>query len=179
VKRLVNLLLAGIALLAAGGGFAAPPTEYQLKAAFLLNFARYVEWPAAKAAPGSPIRICVLGRDPFGTALAAVDGRQAQGRDVRVRVLDAADSATDCHVVFIAESEEKRVPLLLRNLAGKGVLTVSDIDGFAEAGGAVGLVNEDDRVRFDINVGTLQRENLKASAQLLRLGRTLVGHKPP
>ncbi len=179
MKRLVNLVLAALALLVAGTGVAAPPTEYQLKAAFLLNFARYVEWPAARLVPGAPIRICVVGRDPFGAALAAIDGRQAQGHDVRVRVLEAADPAADCHVVFIAESEEKRVAVLLRNLAGKAVLTVSDIDGFAEAGGALGLVNEDDRVRFDINVGTLQRENLKASAQLLRLGRTLIGHKPP
>jgi hypothetical protein len=166
-------------LLGAGVCPAAPPTEYQLKAAFLLNFARYVEWPAAKLGAGSPIRICVLGRDPFGGALVAHDGRQAQGHDVRVRAIDTVEQAGECHVLFVTESEERRVASILRSAAGKSVLTVSDIDGFAEAGGAVGLFNDDDRVRFDINLGTLQRDGLKASAQLLRLGRNFIGSKAP
>jgi hypothetical protein len=179
VKRQPALLLLGLALLGAGVCRAMPPTEYQLKAAFLLNFARYVEWPQAKLGTGLPIRICVIGRDPFNGALVALDGRQAQTHDVRVRAVDTVEQAGDCHVLFVSESEERRVASILRGAAGKSVLTVSDIDGFAEAGGAIGLFNDDDRVRFDINLGTLQRDGLKANAQLLRLGRNLVGAKPP
>jgi hypothetical protein len=175
----LTLLLIGVALAGGGEGIAAAPTEYQLKAAFLLNFARYIEWPAAKLAPGAPIRICVLGRDPFGGALVALDGRQAQSHDVRVRMLDNSEQAGDCHVLFVSESEERRVATILRGVAGKSVLTVSDLDGFAEVGGAIGLVNEEERVRFDINYATLQRDSLKASAQLLRIGRNVIGLKSP
>lgn len=179
MKRLLALLLCSLALASGGLLQAAPPTEYQVKAAYLLNFARYVEWPAAKLAPGAPLQFCVLGRDPFGGALSAFDGRQVQGHEARVRRIDDAERAGECHVLFVSESEERRVPGLLRGLAAQPVLTVSDIDGFAEAGGAIGLFNEDERVRFDINLTMLQRAGLKASAQLLRLGRNVIGAKAP
>ena len=117
----VNVWLRGlcVVLLCLVGGrpaVAAPTAEYQIKAAYLLNFARYVEWPAARVAAGQPGRACVLGRDPFGGALVGLEGRQVNGREVRVRQLDGADQAGDCHVVFIADSEERRVPGLLRLL---------------------------------------------------------------
>ncbi len=158
---------------------ATPPGEYQIKAAYLLNFARYVEWPAARLPAGAPLRLCVLGRDPFGGALAGVEGRQVNGHDVRLRQVESADAAVDCHLVFVADSEERRLGLVLRALATRGVLTVSDIDGFAEAGGAVGLVVEDGRVRFDSNLTALARDGLRASSQLLRLGRNVFGHRVP
>ncbi len=158
---------------------ASPAGEYQIKAAYLLNFARYVEWPAARLPPAQALRICVLGRDPFGGALSALEGRQVNGREVRVRQLEGADQAGDCHVVFIAESEERRLAAMLRTLSGRGLLLVSDIDGFVEAGGGIGLVTEEGRVRFDINQASLQRDGLRASAQLLRLARSVHGARVP
>lgn len=89
---------------------------------------------------------------------------------VKPRVVDGVEMASDCHLVFITDSEERRVGLLLRGLAGRSVLTVSDIDGFAEAGGRIGLVVDERRVRFDINLTSVQREGLRASSQLLRHG---------
>ncbi len=154
---------------------AAPPGEYQIKAAYLLNFARYMEWPAARLPIGALLRLCVLGRDPFGGALMGLEGRQVNGHEMRLRQIEGVDQAGDCHLVFIADSEERRLGLLLRGLAGKGVLSVSDADGFAEAGGGIGLVVEDGRVRFDINHAALQRDGLRASSQLLRLGRNVLG----
>lgn len=181
--RLPGLALRLAVLAAAGLGsavaLAMPPGEYQIKAAYLLNFARYVEWPAARLASGMPLRLCVVGRDPFGGALAGVEGRQVNGHEVRVRQVDGAEQAADCHIVFIADSEERRLGVLLRGLAVRSVLTVSDIDGFAEAGGAIGLVVEDERVRFDINQAVLLRDGLRASSQLLRLGRSVFGLKAP
>lgn len=128
---------------------------------------------------GAPLRLCVLGRDPFGGALGSLDGRQVHGHEVRVRLVDSVEQATECHIVFVSDSEERRMGLILRGLALRGVLTVSDIEGFAEAGGCIGLVTEDERVRFDINQASLQRDSLRASSQLLRLGRNLIGTKGP
>lgn len=179
MKVLLTLVLYGVTVLGSGACVAAPPTEYQLKAAFLLNFARYIEWPAQRLPASMPISICVLGRDPFADALTSLDGRRAQGHDVRARTVNAIDRAADCHVLFVSESEERRLVSILYATSGKSILTVSDIEGFADAGGAIGFVIEDERVRFDINYGTLQRDGLKASAQLLRLGRNVLGTKAP
>jgi len=179
IRRLCGRLAILIALsLGAGPAWtAALPGEYRIKAAYLLNFARYVEWPAARLPIGSPLRLCVLGRDPFGGALIGLEGRQVNGHEMRLHQIEGVDQAGGCHLVFIADSEARRFGLLLRGLAGKGVLSVSDADGFAEAGGSIGLVVEDGRVRFDINQATLQRDGLKASSQLLRLGRRVLGVK--
>ena len=171
--RLVLLLALGLA--GSPVGAAPQPGEYQIKAAYLINFARYVEWPAGRLPAGTPLRLCLLGRDPFGGALLGLDGRQVQGREVRLRQADSLEQALDCHMVFVSGSEERRMGLVLRGLAGRGVLTVSDIDGFAEAGGGIGMITEDDRVRFDINQATLARDGLRASSQLLRLGRQVLG----
>jgi len=167
--------LAALCLGGSLGWTATPPGEYQIKAAYLINFARYVEWPAGRLPAGTPLRLCLLGRDPFGGALLGLDGRQVQGREVRLRQADCLEQALDCHMVFVSGSEERRMGLVLRGLAGRGVLTVSDIDGFAEAGGGIGMITEDDRVRFDINQATLARDGLRASSQLLRLGRQVLG----
>jgi len=94
---------------------------------------------------------------------------------VRFRPVDSLEQALECHLVFVSGSEERRLGLILRGLAGRGVLSVSDIEGFAEVGGGIGMVTEDDRVRFDINQATLARDGLRASSQLLRLGRQVFG----
>ena len=179
MARPLALLLLILAAIRGGAVVAAPPSEYNLKAAFLYNFTRYVEWPEKHLAAGSPIRICILGRDPFGSAMATFEGRKSQGHDVRFRIIETVEQMADCHLVYVAESEERRVSAIIRAAAGRSILTVSDIDGFADAGGAIELVNEDDRVRFDINHGVLQREGLRASSDLLRLGRRVLGAKPP
>lgn len=180
MRRLYRIAILGV--LGLGGFFAwasPPPCEYQIKAAYLLNFARYVEWPGVRLPSGAPLRLCILGRDPFGGVLAGLDGRQVSGREVRVRQVDSVELAAECHIVFVSDSEERRLGLILRGLALRSVLTVSDIDGFAEAGGSIGLVTEDERVRFDINQASLQRDSLRASSRLLRLGRNVIGMKGP
>jgi hypothetical protein len=180
MRRLYRIAI--LAVLGLGGLLAVaspPPGEYQIKAAYLLNFARYMEWPATRLPGGAPLRLCVLGRDPFGGALGGLDGRQVNGHEVRVRQVDSVELATECHIVFVSDSEERRMGVILRGLALRGVLTVSDIEGFAEAGGSIGLVTEDERVRFDINQASLQRDSMRASSQLLRLGRNVIGMKGP
>lgn len=176
MKRLLAGLLAlSLAALPAGQPVFAQPTEYQLKAVFLLNFARYVEWPADRLPDGEPIELCVLGRDPFGPALDAIDGKQAQNREVRVRLLAIAEQAESCHVLFLSGSEERRLTSVLRAVENLPILTVSDVEGFVGAGGAIGFATVDDRIRFDINALALQRSRLKPSAQLMKIARAIVG----
>lgn len=172
MRLIVTTLLALMLSFPLGVASQAPPSEYQLKAAFLLNFARYAEWPAL---PPGALRICLLGRDPFGAALGALEHRQVQGREIKVVLLGSVSQATTCQVLFISDSEERRSATLLRSLEGFPVLTVSDMEGFVDEGGAIGFVLVDDRIRFDINNAVIQREGMKLSAQLLRLARRVSG----
>lgn len=154
----------------------APPSESQVQAAFLYNFAKYVEWPAEIfPTRDAPITFCVVGNDHFGAALTAIDGRKAQGRTIRVRRGVAPDELGACQVAFVADSEERRISAILAGTAAQPVLTVSDIEGFAEAGGAIGFVRADQRVQFEVNAQTLQRSHLRLSSEVLKLARTVIG----
>ncbi|MBI2289051.1 MAG: YfiR family protein [Betaproteobacteria bacterium] len=154
------------------GADPAVPSEYAVKAAFIFNFAKFTEWPtAASGATRGQIVLCAFVGAPYGAALAAIDGKSVQGRIMRVRRGVRPDEIKSCHMMFIAEPEERRIPELLRVVKGSPVLTVGDVDGFAEAGGMIGLINADNRVQFEINNEAAQRANLKISSQLLRLAR--------
>ncbi|MGB0127571.1 MAG: YfiR family protein [Rhodocyclaceae bacterium] len=169
-----------IGLSASGLGYpeAGGPAEYQVKAAFILNFAKYVDWPAESfPSKESPLNLCIIGRDPFGTALGTIEGRTVHGRPLRIRRNVAAEDTGGCSIAYVSESEERRVPVVLKTIGTQPVLTLSDLDGFAEAGGAVGLFLAEERLQFDANFTALQRANLKASAQALRLARTVFGMK--
>jgi len=172
--RTLLVLAAGVLLLLGSARAQPTLTESQAKAAFVLNFARYVEWPErAFPARETPLSICLLGRDPVGNALLALEGRQVQNRVVTVRRLANADEARTCHVLFLAESEERRLVHALRGLIGLPVLTVGDTDGFIDNGGAIGLVQGEGRLQFEVNRHVLDQAQLKASSNLLKLARNL------
>lgn len=177
--RPLRAALCALATLAALAGSAAARAqhalpEHQLKAAFVLNFARYVTWPErAFAGRDASLVICVIGRDPAEVALADLEGKQAQGRTVRVRRAVAAEDSAGCHLAYVGESEARRLAPTLREL-GSRVLTVSDTDGFVDAGGAIGIVRGENRLQFEVNRGALDQGELKASAQLLRLARIVL-----
>lgn len=162
--------------LAGTGGVRGQDTlsENQIKASILLNFARYVEWPAtAFATAEAPLVFCMVGRDSKGFALAGLDGRTVGKRSVVVRAEVRGEEAQACHVAFIADSESRRVPLVLRAIGQRPVLTVSDIEGFIDAGGTIGLVLTESRLKFEVNREALNLQQLKASSHLLRLARNL------
>jgi hypothetical protein len=161
--------------LSAGAGGQTTLTEAQAKAAFVLNFARYVEWPSsAFASREAPVVACLFGRDGLGTALAALEGRAVQNRTLKVRRSASVEELKGCHVVFIAESEERRIVPIVRGLMGHPVLTVSDSERFIDSGGAIGLVYGDERLQFEVNRQALEQAQLKASASLLKLARTIL-----
>lgn len=148
-------------------------TEEQLKAAYLVNFLKYIEWPAASVRP--TFNICLFGRDILGPYLAVYEGRSISGREIRIRRVSSAEQMNDCHEVFVPDTEEARLGVVLRWSEKWPVLTVSDSDVFVREGGAVGLVTSAGRLQFDVNLDALHRAGLKPSSQLMRLARRTVG----
>jgi hypothetical protein len=154
-----------------------PPTEYEVKAAFLLNFARFVEWPPGELQP--PV-VAVLGDDPFGAVLDETFGARDGGTAAwQVRRLTRLEDGVRSGILFISRSEEDRLPSILARLRGAPVLTVSDIPRFAERGGIIGLRLEQRKVRFDIAPGPAQESGLKLSSQLLKLARIVPAAEAP
>jgi hypothetical protein len=166
------MLAAGLCVGQARGDARAP--EYQLKAAFIYKFATYIRWPATTGADGTrPFVIGVIGNDPFGRALDAVmQGQSVQGKPIIVRRVAEMEDAPGCDVLFVSASERGHLRQIFAAVRGAPVLTVSDMDQFAELGGMINLVTtEDNHLRFDINKGAIDRAGLKAPSQLLRLAR--------
>jgi hypothetical protein len=157
------------------------PLEYQVKAAYLLNFTRYVEWPEqAFTSPTAPIDICVLGTDPFEGALEqAVAGRLTRNRPLIVHLRRTASEARYCPVVFVPGPVWRRNRGVLDQLRGHGVLTVGESREFAEAGGIIGFVIEDASVRFVVNLAARDRAGLRISSRMLALAEDLVGQEEP
>ena len=170
------LLISFIAAPAPSQAEPSPPSEYQVKAAFLYNFAKFVEWPAEALPNDQPFTIGILGSDPFdGLIDEAVAGKTVRDRSIMIKRFSKAEEATGVQILFISNSEEERVPRILKRLGHASVLTVSDIDRFAEQGGMVQLEVEQSRVHFAINVAAVERAGLKPSSQLLKLARIVNG----
>ncbi len=153
---------------------AAPPTEYQIKAAFLINFTRFIDWPADKLPrPDTPIEIGILGDDPFGSDIDAMArNNTAGGHPLRIVRLATLEEIGLCHIVYISESASDRVSRgFLEGLGEASVVTVSDIRDFAQAGGMIGFRMRDKKVRLDINNRAAERAGLKISSKLLNVAR--------
>ena len=167
-----SVLGCAIAWLAASPARAQPPTptEYQIKAAFLYNFARFVTWPTtAFADSASPFVFGILGSDPFGAELdEAVKGHEIEGRPVRFNA-SVRSGAGSCQLLFVGASEAENLSSLLAALRARPILTVADILDFARQGGHIQFVTEGSKVRFEINVGSADRARLKIGSKLLRL----------
>jgi hypothetical protein len=152
--------------------------EYQVKAAYLYNFLKFVEWPeSAFPDPLAPIVIGISGNDPFGNSLPQVIiGKTVQGRDLVIHKYHSGEDMHGAHILFISPSEKKRLPQILSSLSGSSVLTVSDAAGFLDAGGMIQFLPENDRVRFAINVDASSRAKLKMSSKLLSLAKVVGGN---
>ncbi len=144
-------------------------SEYKVKAAFLLNFGKFVEWPSEALVDGE-LRICVLGNDPFGSTLdKTLAGRSVGSNKVKPLRVSAADGARGCQIVFVSESEKAHVDQIVSTFRGSPVLLVSETDRFVKRGGMINFVEVDSKVRFEINEGAAKQAGLKISSQLLKL----------
>jgi len=145
--------------------------EYQVKAAFLYNFAKFIEWPSnAFHDPDSPIRICVLGKDPFGEALDSIKNKNVGARKLVIERLRRSDSLDKCQLLFISDSEKNNLPEILKGVKKWPVLTVGDMQGFIQSGGIISFVSKGNQVSFEINLDAVERSKIKVSSQLLQVG---------
>lgn len=175
--RAVKSLLAALTLLAAPatGRAEAAATEYELKAAFLYNFTKFVEWPAAAFHDDrSSLRLCVLGEDPFGGSLQAIAKEEVAGRKVTVLRSDLLSDPSGCQILFVSRSEEGRLTAILEAVRDAPVLTVGEMEGFLEVGGIINFILQGSKVRFEINQESAERAGIKISSKLLRLATRVV-----
>jgi hypothetical protein len=147
--------------------------EYQIKAAFLVNFLQFVTWPPnAFTNADAPFCIAVLGEDPFGAALdQTVQGEKVNRHKIVVQRAHRIEDCKDCQMIFVSRSEEKNLSVILARLDSGPVLTVGETRDFARRGGVINFYLEGKKVRFEINPAVAQRGKLKISAQLLSLGK--------
>jgi hypothetical protein len=148
-------------------------TGYEVKTAFLFNFAKFIEWPASSfTGPGAPFAFCVLGQDPFGNILDdALHGKMIAGRPLEVRRLKEKSEARHCQMVFITSAESAHIAEILAGVSGANVLLVGESTGFAASGGTIEFTLEDNHVRFTINTDAATRSGLMFSSKLLALAK--------
>jgi hypothetical protein len=153
-------------------------SEYLIKAGFIFNFAKFVEWPQTTfAQPDSPIVIGILGTDPFGAIIdQIVQDKKIGGRGFVVKRLKWGADPKDlkeCKILFVGASERIHIDELVQIVRGLPILTVGETPGFAERGGVIRLVLEDNRVRFEVNVDAAHQAGLTISSRLLTLARII------
>jgi hypothetical protein len=175
--RLVTVILLGSLLAVRARG--QEIEEYHVKAAFLYNFAKFVEWPSqAFKTPQDPIAVCVLGHNPFGNTLEEViRGKSIEGRALAFRQVADAEEARACQILFVSSSEGKRFRSLYGNLKPEGILTVGEAQGFAADGGVINFKLDGGHVRFEINVDAAEHEQLRISSKLLSLAQIVKTEK--
>ena len=174
---------------AAGGAAGADPTrtaepasygEYLVKAAFLYNFAKFTEWPSDAYANGAaPLRVCVLGQDPFGTALETIEGKRIKQRLVATLRIARLDQARRCQVLYISASERDRLGAILARLGREPILTVTDLPGLDPPGAMINFQTVADKVRFEIDTDHAAFAGLSFSSKLLSLAKTYAGRFGP
>ena len=174
-RRLVAVpLLLALALAGTPSSHASDHVDSrEVKAVFLVNFLSFAEWPAAKLGPsGGRLTVAVLGDPSFAAMVEhAAAGRMIGGRTIAVHAVESPEHAAAAHLLFIASSQARRLPAVLRAVADGTVLTVGDTDGFAQEGVAINLYTFDNRVRIEVNSTAAARAGVKLSASLMRLAR--------
>jgi hypothetical protein len=168
----LNLMVgAAVGLPGGASGQQSAPSEYQMKAAFLYNFAKFVEWPPAVLPENSTLVIGVLGDDPFDATLEnTIRNKNVAGHPITCRRIKSPNDVKGCHILFISSSEKKRWPEISGALAGSSVLTVGENwDNFTDTGGMIYFFMDDRRVCFDINAEAARRASLSISSKLMLL----------
>lgn len=149
--------------------------EYAVKAGFLYNFCKFVEWPEeAFEHEDDPLMIGILGEDPFGSLLdKTVRDRTAQSRNIVIKRFRTLVDMEPCHVLFISKSEQEMISEILEKAKTSALLTVSEIEGFSRQGGIITFITVENKVRFEINREAAEGVGLHLSSKLLRLATTI------
>ena len=165
---MVRLAIAVLFACAVGVGHASVRSEYELKAAFLFNFTRFVSWHEPPS-DNPPLVVCVIGDNPFGDLLDPLIGKRSQGRDLELNYVRDPSGISACNVLFISASESRNLSALLALAQEYQVLTVSDIAGFVQAGGVIGYVQRGNVIRFEVNLAAAAANGLSVNSRLLEL----------
>lgn len=173
-KHILRSFLPGLCLcLALSTAVAQPesPREYDVKAVFLFNFARFAEWPEVRSGkPENALVIGILGDDPFGSALdRAVQNETIRELPIVIRRAQRIEDLPSCNMLYISIKDTQKVQAILRSLAGRGVLTVGEGEDFIRAGGIIAFRTQQQRIRFQINLDVAEREGFRISAKLLKV----------
>jgi YfiR/HmsC-like len=147
------------------------PTDYEVKAAYLYNFGRFVEWPGKVAGDqGGSFTVCVLGQDPFGPSLdATLAGETIGGKTIIAKRITSAEESDNCQILFLSPQADSRLNKIIADLDKKAVLTVSDMPQFVKRGGMIQFVLEGKKVRFEVNLTATQHAGLTLSSELLKV----------
>ncbi len=141
-----------------------------LKAAFIYNFAKFTHWPEKlPGEQGAPLSLCIAGEDDLADTLGRLKGRLVKGRQLHTQTFKGTQIPGNCHVLYVAASEQKRYRGLVKAVRGQAILTVSELPGFARTGGIVELTRAHGRIRFIINLGLAREAGLEISPRLLAL----------
>ncbi len=192
ISRLLVPILVLLACLLAADAYpdskSAQYKEYEVKAAFMYNFLKFVDWPEEKMArSGNQVIIGIIGEDPFGAAADIFKDKKVEDRDVVVKRFEGIEqlkkkadkdkqleALKTCHLLFICPSEQKQANEIIDIVGKNGVLTVGDTDGFIESGGIISFMLEENKIRFDINLTAAEKAGLKIRSQLLRLAKKVI-----
>jgi hypothetical protein len=149
-----------------------PDSPEYLKAAYLYNFTKFVEWPPEAFKDNlSPINLYILGADPFGVTLDSIKNRMVQGRRLNIKHVNHIEEISGCHILFISASEKENLRSILRALKNSTILTVSEIERFGQRGGIINFILVENKIHFEINPDAAQQSGLKISSQLLKLAK--------
>jgi hypothetical protein len=144
--------------------------EYEVKAAFIYNFAKFVEWPEGAFSSGNAaINLCVTDEGPSMKAFESVRGKTVKGREIVVGQCDEIQDIAACHILFVSSSGKKRPGQVLEAVKGRRILTVGDEKGFARLGGIINFITVDNKISFEINPDAAKRAGLEISSKLLKL----------
>lgn len=174
-----NLLRSVLLVLLLGAQSAQPGhaelSAQQAKSAYVFNFIKFVEWPAHAIKTGDKIKLCVVGDDGLHASLSALNGRKVGEYELQVRASTEPARLDSCHVLFIGDRERRRLVPIIKSLDDAHALTISDIPGFAERGGGIGLLHDDDRMLFEVNLASTRKAGLRLSGQMLNLAANVFG----
>lgn len=147
------------------------PNEYRVKAAFILNFARFVEWPPDAYSESGVLVVGIIGDNPFGNSLDQLHGSTVNGRRISIRRLKVGDYLRSCQILFVSSSERNRLGKIFGDVRGGTVLTIGELPQFNQVGGVIKFVIDDYKVRFEINAGAAGHARLRVSSKLLALSK--------
>jgi hypothetical protein len=147
------------------------PDEYQVKAAFLYNFVKFIDWPDETLVNNTAITLCIIGRDSFEESINHIEGKTVRGKALTVKHIKTPQEAGSCQLLFISPSEKDYISQILQEIRDYSIITIGDYEGFAQQGVIINFYIEQEKVRFEINVDAARRTGMQISSKLLKLAR--------